>query len=176
MNALACQAARAVNCAVRRQAGAARLPSRRAQTESTLANCRGDDSAERLSQRRLVCFNDRGGLSPLAESHRSAAPRRAYVRDRSFLLEAAARTHYFCAACYACSTRLAAGATRDAHNRQANQADRSFRGAAPAVPRQRAASDKFRSSSTARRETPTSRARRRSAGERIDLSEAPRQP
>ena len=72
--------------------------------------------------------------------------------------------------------REAAGATRDARNRQAKRADQSFRGAAPAVPRQRAALDKFRSGSTARRETPSPRARRRSAGERIDLSEAPRQP
>ena len=75
-----------------------------------------------------------------------------------------------------CSTRIAAGATRDARNRQAKRADQSFRGAAPAVPRQRAALDKFRSGSTARRETPSPRARRRSAGERIDRSAAPRQP
>ena len=165
------------DCAARWRAGlpdGVRAPEA-APAERTLANCHGDQRRAPLTTPPSMLFDvARVAPGPLAGSHRSAAPRRAYVRDRSFLLEAAARTHYFCAAC---STRIAAGATRDARNPQAKRADRSFRGAAPAFSRQRAASDKFRLSSTARRETPSTRAAAlRASGSPVPRRRASREP
>ena len=165
------------DCAARWRAGlpdGVRAPEA-APAERTLANCHGDQRRAPLTTPPSMLF-DVARVAPglLPGSHRSAAPRRAYVRDRSFLLEAAARTHYL----FLCRLLDANSRRRAAERAQsANKAiDRSFRGAAPAGPRQRAASDKFRLSSTARRETPSPRARRRIADERIDHYKAPRQP
>ena len=135
-------------CAARRRPGAARRCPRAgdgAQALPTRANCHGDDSlsaGDGAAENLLASF--KVVLAALAESHRSTAPRRAYVRDRSVLQRRQPALIIFVPLLHA-----TAGATRDARNRQAKRADRSFRGAAPAVPRQRAASDKFRSSSRA---------------------------